>query len=128
SHWRGHAFSGTMSWAGYRAARHGFPARPVVPELENAMRRGAIACIWAVGIAAVLLAGAQAMEAEDPFLWLEDIHGAKALEWVNDQDAITLKALKSDPEYAQDYDSLLMILDADDRIPAAQLHGNVVLN
>ena len=92
------------------------------------MRRGAIACIWALGIAAVLLAGAQAMEAEDPFLWLEDIHGAKALEWVNDQDAITLKALKSDPEYVQDYDSLLMILDADDRIPAAQLHGNVVLN
>ena len=92
------------------------------------MRRGAIACIWAVGLAAVLLAGAQAMEAEDPFLWLEDIHGAKALEWVDGQNAITLKALKSDPEYAQDYESLLMMLDADDRIPAGQLHGNLVFN
>jgi prolyl oligopeptidase len=117
-----------MSWAGYRAARQGFPAQPVVQKSENAMRRGAIACIWAVGLAAVLLAGAQAMEAEDPFLWLEDIHGAKALEWVDGQNAITLKALKSDPEYAQDYESLLMMLDADDRIPAGQLHGNLVFN
>ena len=92
------------------------------------MRRGAITCIGALGLAAVLLAGAQAMEAQDPFLWLEDIHGSKALEWVNGQNAITLKALKSDPEYAQDYDALLMMLDADDRIPTGQLHGNLVFN
>jgi prolyl oligopeptidase len=102
-------------------------SRPV-QESENVMRRGAIACIWSLTIAVVLFAGAQAMEAEDPFLWLEDIHGPKALEWVNGQNAVALKALKSDPEYSPDYDALLMMLDADDRIPAGQLHGNLVFN
>ena len=92
------------------------------------MRQGAIACIWSLGLAVVLFAGAQAIEAEDPFLWLEDIHGPKALEWVNGQNAVTLNALKSDPEYSPDYDALLMMLDADDRIPTGQLHGNLVFN
>ena len=28
---------------------------------------------------------------DDPYLWLEDIHGAKPLEWVNEQNAVALK-------------------------------------
>jgi prolyl oligopeptidase len=92
------------------------------------MRSRAMLFIGALALAAALMTGGHAMESDDPFLWLEDIHGARALDWVRDQNAITFKALKSDPAYAQDYDALLQILDADDRIPAGQLHGNVVLN
>src|SRR5579872_5187513 len=75
-----------------------------------------------------LLTGVQAMESDDPFLWLEDIPGARALDWVKSQNQVTLRALKSDPQYAQDYQILLQMLDADDRIPFGQLHGSVVLN
>jgi prolyl oligopeptidase len=66
--------------------------------------------------------------ADDAYLWLEDIHGAKPLEWVNEQNAVTLKLLKSDPDYQKDYDAILSVLDADDRIPIGELHGPNVFN
>ena len=84
--------------------------------------------ITALASAAVLVNGGRAMETADPFIWLEDLHGAPALDWVKGQNAITLKALMSNPDYTRDYEVLLQMLDADDRIPAGQLHGNVVLN
>jgi hypothetical protein len=59
--------------------------------------------------------------AEDPYLWLEDVHGAKPLGWVKDQNAKALSVLTSDPDYRKDYDSLLAVLDATDRIPFATL-------
>ncbi len=92
------------------------------------MKRGAIASIGALAIGAALAAGAHAMEDQDPFLWLEDIRGQRSLDWVAGQNAITRDKLKSDPSYAESYDALLMMLDADDRIPAGQLHGNRVFN
>lgn len=91
------------------------------------MRRSAIS-ILAVLVFGMVLTGVKAVESDDPFLWLEDIRGAQALDWVTSQNQITFKALKSDPYYAQDYQILLQMLDADDRIPAGQLHGDVVLN
>jgi prolyl oligopeptidase len=65
---------------------------------------------------------------DDAYLWLEDIQGAKPLEWVNEQNAVTLKRLKSDPDYQKDYDAILSVLDADDRIPIGELHGESVFN
>ena len=67
-------------------------------------------------------------EGDDPYLWLEDVHGAKPLDWVKEQNAVSLKLLKSDPAYQTDYDAILAILDADDRIPMGQLHGGTVFN
>jgi prolyl oligopeptidase len=64
----------------------------------------------------------------DPYLWLEDIHGEKPLEWVKEQNAAALAALKADPLYQQDYDAILAILDATDRIPMGDLHGGFVFN
>ncbi len=92
------------------------------------MRFGAMIFIGVLALGAALMTGGHAMESDDPYLWLEDIHGAQALAWVREQNEITFTALKSDPAYARDYDALLKILDADDRIPAGQLHGDVVLN
>lgn len=92
------------------------------------MRRPAISVLTVLALATALLTGVQAMESDDPFLWLEDIHGARALEWVRSQNQITFDSLKSDAEYTQDYQVLLSMLDADDRIPFGQLHGSVVLN
>ncbi len=66
--------------------------------------------------------------ADDPWLWLEDVHGAKPLAWVNEQNAVSMKALKSDPEYQKDYDTILALLDANDRIPLGGLHGDNVFN
>jgi prolyl oligopeptidase len=53
----------------------------------------------------------------DPYLWLSDINGGKALEWVKAQNAKSEAVLKSDPGYRKDYDALLAILNSNDRIP-----------
>ncbi|MDE2111019.1 MAG: S9 family peptidase [Alphaproteobacteria bacterium] len=65
---------------------------------------------------------------EDPYLWLENIHGAKAMDWVRQQNARSVAALKADPNYQKDYDSILKVLDATDRIPYGSLRRRYVFN
>ena len=36
----------------------------------------------------------------DPFLWLEQVDGARATAWVKEQNARTLGILERDPDYA----------------------------
>jgi prolyl oligopeptidase len=64
----------------------------------------------------------------DPYLWLEDIHGAKPMDWVKAQNAKSLAVLKSDPDYQGDYDSLLKVMDATDRIPFGHIDHQYVVN
>jgi prolyl oligopeptidase len=66
--------------------------------------------------------------ATDPYLWLEDVHGAKALEWVKAQNAKSIAQLQSDPDYRKDYDAILKVLDATDRIPYGELDHQYVFN
>src|SRR5215469_1736553 len=46
----------------------------------------------------------------DPYLWLEDINGAKALAWVRQQDARTLERLESQPTFDKLYRDALTVL------------------
>ncbi|HEX4533815.1 MAG TPA: prolyl oligopeptidase family serine peptidase [Rhizomicrobium sp.] len=91
-------------------------------------------------LAAVLVGGTagglQAMGADAPseaksgdhYQWLEDIHGAKPLEWVKAQNAKSLGLLKSDPRYQTNYDTILAVLNAEDRIPLGNIDHNYVFN
>lgn len=85
-------------------------------------------------LGAVALAGAkvdrnsQAADHPDPYLWLEDVHGAKALEWVKEQNAKSTAVLQADPDYQKDYDAILKVLDATDRIPYGDLDHQYVFN
>jgi prolyl oligopeptidase len=70
------------------------------------------------------IAGARALENDDLYAWLEDVHGAKPLQWVAAQNKASLDRLKADPRYDANYRSVLDVLDAPDRIPYATLdHG-----
>ncbi|HEY2008818.1 MAG TPA: prolyl oligopeptidase family serine peptidase [Rhizomicrobium sp.] len=63
---------------------------------------------------------------DDPYAWLEDVHGTKPLDWVREQNARSLAPLKADPRYQKNYDSILEVMDATDRIPMGSLrHGHV---
>jgi len=64
----------------------------------------------------------------DPYLWLEDIHGAKPLAWVKEQNARVRQVLQADPDYSRDYESILKVLDASDRIPYGTLDREYVFN
>src|SRR5215469_3130556 len=76
-------------------------------------------------LAAFVSVAAAQMVDDDPYAWLEDIHGAKALDWVKAQDAKSDAELKSGPVYKEDYDILLKALNTQDRIPDVHLdHGD----
>jgi len=64
----------------------------------------------------------------DPYAWLEDVHGAKPLAWVTEQNKKSLGVLKADPRYQKNYDSILEVLDAPDRIPSGSLRHGFVYN
>ncbi len=83
----------------------------------------------AIGI--VLALGWQARGAQgvnDPYLWLEEVHGEKPLAWVRQENAKTLGVLTADPDYKADYESILAVLDAEDRIPFGSLDHRFVFN
>src|ERR1700735_4966356 len=64
----------------------------------------------------------------DPYAWLEDIHGAKPLAWVKEQNQKSLAVLKADPRYQKNYQNILDVLDAPDRIPSGSLDHGFVYN
>jgi prolyl oligopeptidase len=57
------------------------------------------------------------MPVEDPYLWLEDIHGEKPLAWVHERNAETVKAYADTPEFETTRKRILEVLDSDARIP-----------
>src|SRR6478609_2163320 len=73
----------------------------------------------------VLSADAQT---DDPYAWLEEVHGQKQLSWVAEQNKSSLGVLKADPRYQKNYDSILEVLDATDRIPMGSLSHGFVYN
>jgi prolyl oligopeptidase len=79
------------------------------------------------GLLLAMVAG-RAVAADDPYLWLEDIHGVRPMEWVKQQNGKSLGLLKSDPAYQKDYDAILKVMDATDRIPFGQLDHGFVFN
>ena len=83
--------------------------------------------LFALLLGSVLASGAFAVTTnDDPYAWLEDVHGAKPLDWVREQNARSLAPLKADPRYQKNYDSILEVMDATDRIPMGSLrHGHV---
>ncbi len=66
--------------------------------------------------------------ASDPYLWLEDIHGARPLAWVKAQNAKSTAILQADPSYQKYYDAILRVMDATDRIPYGDLDHQYVFN
>ncbi|MCA9134252.1 MAG: S9 family peptidase, partial [Planctomycetales bacterium] len=65
---------------------------------------------------------------EDPFLWLEDVTGEKALDWVRARNAKTQADFESQAGFIELRDDLLKILDSDERIPFVSRHGEYYYN
>ncbi len=57
-------------------------------------------------------------EAEnDPFIWLEETRSDRALEWVENENELTIAALQTDPRFDELRQEALDIYNAQDRIP-----------
>src|SRR6266581_2527903 len=68
------------------------------------------------------------MTEDDPFLWLEEVEGAAALQWVREQNARSLALLESDPRYSEMYREALAVITAPDRIPYPSFLGDRLAN
>jgi prolyl oligopeptidase len=92
----------------------------------------AIVSLSALLLGSFLVTGVFAVSADaqsqDPYVWLEEVHGQKPLAWVAEQNKGSLGPLKADPRYQKNYDSVLEVLDATDRIPMGGLSHGFVYN
>jgi len=64
---------------------------------------------------------------DDPWLWLEEVDGERALDWVEAQNRATLERF-ADARFAADRDRLAAILDRPDNIPVIARRGARVFN
>ena len=77
----------------------------------------------AAALAAVFLMGAAAPD-HDPYSWMEEIEGARALDWAKAENDRSLPQLQNDPRYAGLYADALKIATAKDRIPSVGFAGD----
>jgi prolyl oligopeptidase len=61
---------------------------------------------------------------DDPYVWMEEIEGAKALQFARAENARSLPQLQNDPRYKSIYDEAAKIITASDRIPAVSFAGD----
>lgn len=65
---------------------------------------------------------------EDPYLWLEDVDGKKAMDFVNQQNKKTSDKFTQEPLYNKIYTKTLEVLNSTDRIAFPSIIGNHIYN
>ncbi len=65
---------------------------------------------------------------DDSYLWLEDVQGQRALDWVRERNALSQKELSARPEFEPTRRQVLEVLNAKDRIPAVSRRGDWLYN
>jgi len=64
----------------------------------------------------------------DPFLWLEEVEGKRALEWVHARNAATVAVLGKTPLYQPLFERTKRILDSKDRLALPSIKGEMLYN
>ena len=80
-----------------------------------------------LALATVVSTSAIASDA-DPFLWLEEVNGDKAISWVKAENAKTEAVLSKHPKFNAIRDKALEILDSKERIPGVTKRGEFFYN
>lgn len=70
----------------------------------------------------------QTTQNEDPYLWLEEVHGDKALEWVKEQNSMSAKRIEEFPLFNSLYKRLLESYNDKDKIAYPVIVGQYVYN
>jgi prolyl oligopeptidase len=79
-------------------------------------------------LAALLVAAVAVAGDEDPYMWLEEVEGEKALEWVKAKSAADTAVLEAVPEFPGIHATLLEIYNSRDRIPSPSIQGAWLYN
>ncbi len=70
----------------------------------------------------------QQAASEDPYIWMEEVEGEKALAWVREQNERSLELLQSDPRYDDLKAAALDIVNSNERIPYGSIRNGKVYN
>ncbi len=68
------------------------------------------------------------MNDDDPYLWLEEVEGERALAWVRERNAATEAELQADPRFEATRLSVLEVLDSREQIPYVARRGAFLYN
>ena len=68
------------------------------------------------------------MTGDDPYLWLEEVEGERAIAWVRQQNERSLAALEGDPRYAQLHADALALANSRDRLPLGGIQEGYYYN
>ncbi|MES2902742.1 MAG: prolyl oligopeptidase family serine peptidase [Pseudomonadota bacterium] len=84
-------------------------------------------------LAAAAMVGASgvavsAVQADDPYIWLEEVTSPKVDQWIAAHNAPTFAELEADPRYKTFYDAALAIAEAKDRNPTGRFLGGQIYN
>jgi prolyl oligopeptidase len=74
------------------------------------------------------LRASEVSDNDDPFLWLEEIEGERALDWAREWNRRTVEELEGVPEFREVFDRGLAILNSRERIAVPDLQGERVYN
>ena len=66
--------------------------------------------------------------ADDPYLWLEEVQGERALDWVRERNRESRALLERHPRFEITRSRILEILDSRDKIPYVTRHGDGFYN
>ncbi len=98
-------------------------------EAENIMKRTVCqALILNLALCPLIFTQNTATADDDPYLWLEEISGDKALDWARGKNKISLDELQSDKRYKQFFKKAQDLLNDKERIPYGGLTNNYVYN
>jgi prolyl oligopeptidase len=92
---------------------------------------GTVALVFATSFSPIAMSPAQAAPesaATDPWLWLEDVGGERALNWVREHNAATRQALEARPGFDALRTGIKAVLDAKDRLPSVARRGDWLYN
>jgi prolyl oligopeptidase len=88
-----------------------------------------------LGLGAVALLGALFVKAQsvnstmsDPYLWLEEVQGEKALAWVRERNEVSMATLQASPVFADNRAKVLGVLNNRDQIPGVSRRGDYLYN
>ena len=87
-----------------------------------------LSCLGVLSLLMFAVSANGAGGSDDPFQWLEEVMGERALTWVKERNAISTEALARSGEFAALNERLLRIMDSNDRIPMISKEGGHYYN
>ena len=96
--------------------------------MNHILRLPALLAALTLTLIAPLAMSQTSAPTEDPYLWLEEVEGERALAWVRERNAESTKVLQADPGYAPLRQQTLEVLNSRARIPSIVRRGDFVYN